>query len=354
MRIMFNVAHPAHVHLFRNPVALLQRQGHEIEIVALEREVTEDLLKAFGLQYVTLGKSHPDLLVKSLDMVRRDFGMARLVKRFEPDVVVSTGIPYSVQASRVCGVPSIAFSDTEIATLVLKAMLPFVSAVCTPSCFDLDLGPKHIRYDGYHELAYLHPNYFTPNPSVVEQLNIEDSANYVLLRVSSSDSSHDLGSSSGLLDDLTGALNFIGWLEQFGKVLLTSELPLPKRLRKYEVKVQPHMIHDLISFASLYVGEGATMASEAGVLGIPWIFVSETTRGYLRDQEENYDLGRVVPDWKSARGIIGEWMKREDLESSWRAKREKLLREKIDVSSFVAEFIEDWPQSFLELSGGTP
>lgn len=353
MRIMFNVAHPAHVHLFRNPIAMLQQRGHEIQIVALEREVTEDLLKAFGFQYVAVGKSRGDLLVKSLDTVRRDFKMARLIKESKPHVVVSTGIPYSAQAARICGVPSIAFSDTEVATLVLQAMLPFVSAVCTPSCFDLDLGPKHIKYDGYHELAYLHPNYFEPNPSVVEQLEIEKDESYILIRVSSADSSHDLGSKTGLLDDPDSALNLFGWLEQFGRVFLTSEITLPSNFERFLVSIDPHMIHHLISSARLYVGEGATMASEAGVLGIPWIFVSETTRGYLRDQEEKYDLGYVVQDWKSARSKIEEVMRQENLRSSWQAKRERMLRDKIDVAAFIAEFVENWPLSFQKLSGGS-
>lgn len=349
---MFNVAHPAHVHLFKNPIALLQRKGHEVEIVALRREVTEDLLKAFGFQYVTLGRAHQHLLIKSLDMVRRDFRMAGLIREFRPHVVVSTGIPYSVQAARVCGIPSIAFSDTEIATLVLQTMLPFVSAVCTPSCFDLDLGPKHIKYDGYHELAYLHPNYFEPDPTVVERLGIERDEPYVLLRISSADSSHDLGARKGLFDDPTAASDLLGWLEQFGKVLMTSELPLPNDFEKYNVDVQPHMIHDLIGFATVYVGEGATMASEAGVLGVPWIFVSDTTRGYLREQEEKYGLGCVVSDWDSAKRKIKDWMKKEDLKSSWQLKRERLIKDKIDVSAFITEFVENWPQSFRELSGG--
>lgn len=353
MRIMFNVAHPAHVHLFKNPIAMLQRKGHEIQIVALEREVTEDLLKAFGFQYVTIGRSHRDLLVKSMDTVRRDFRMARLIREFKPYVVVSTGIPYSAQAARICGVPSIAFSDTEIATLVLQAMLPFVSAVCTPSCFDLDLGSKHIKYNGYHELAYLHPDYFTPNPSTLKQAGIEQGQQYFLLRVSSADSSHDLGTRRTLRDDSTTITNFLSELEQYGTVLLTSELPLPEEVSRFKADIPPHAIHDFLGFATLYIGEGATMASEAGVLGIPWIFVSQSTRGYLREQEEKYGLGCVVPDWGSAEATVKEWMKKKDLESDWKAKKKTLLKEKIDVSSFIVDFIENWPQSFNRLSGGS-
>ncbi|MEE9116687.1 MAG: DUF354 domain-containing protein [Thermoplasmata archaeon] len=351
MRILFNVAHPAHVHLFRNSIALLRSKGHEARIVSVEREITNHLLEAYGLQHETLGKSHRDLLVKSFDTMHRDLKMVKIIKRLRPDLTVSTGIPYSVQAARLCGTPSIAFSDTEIATLVLQAMVPFVSAICTPSCFELDLGPKQIKYNGYHELAYLHPNHFTPDPSILHHCGIEEGEPFILARISSADSSHDLGVKGSFLDDSTLASDFLSWLEQYGRVIVTSELPLPKQLRSYQLEIPPHRILDLLSFATLYVGEGATMASEAGVLGVPWIYVSDSSRGYLRDQEENYGLGRTVPDWKSARGTIAEWLNRQDTESSWRAKREKLLSEKIDVTAFITEFIEDWPRSFAELSG---
>ncbi|MCK4445428.1 MAG: DUF354 domain-containing protein [Thermoplasmata archaeon] len=353
MRMIFNVAHPAHVHLFKNPIMLLREKGHEAEIVALEREVTKNLLKTYGFQYLTLGRSHRELLVKSMNTIRQDFRMVTLIKRLKADLVVSTGIPYSAQAARLCGVPSIAFSDTEIATLVLRSMLPFVSAVCTPSCFGLDLGPKQVRYDGYHELAYLHPRYFSPDPSVLDSLELERGDSFFLLRFSSADSSHDLRTGGSLLKDISVTSKLVRWFERYGRVFITSEIALPAELRKYELRIQPHLMHDLLSFARLYVGEGATMASEAGVLGVPWIYVSNTTRGYLTEQESKYGLGHTVQDWSSAKERISEWMKREDLESTWQTNRQKLLRDKIDVSAFIAEFVEDWPQSFLRLSGGS-
>ncbi len=351
MRILFNVAHPAHVHLFKNPISLLDDKGHEIEIAALERETTRNLLNALGLPHTSLGKSHKDLLVKYVDTVRRDVKMARLIKATRPDILVSTGIPYSAQAGRICGIPSVAFSDTEIATLVLQAVIPFVSAVCTPSCFYLDLGPKHVRYDGYHELAYLSPKYFSPDPSVLDGLGLEKDDTYVLLRVSSADSSHDSRFGKSFLDHASSGLKFLRGLELYGRVLLTSEVPLPKGLREFQVNIEPHLMHDLISFATLYVGEGATMASEAGVLGVPWVYVSNTTRGYLTDQEHRYGLGYTVADWKAAEEKAADLMGRENLKSSWQAKRKRLLSEKVDVSEFIADFVGNWPESFVRLLG---
>ena len=71
----------------------------------------------------------------------------------------------------------------------------------------------------------------------------------------------------------------------------------------------------------------------------------------MTEQESKYGLGHTVPDWSSAKERVSEWMRREDLESTWQTNRQKLLRDKIDVSAFIAEFIENWPRSFAELSG---
>ena len=352
MKIMFNVAHPAHVHLFRNVITLLQQRGHSVDVVSLGREITEQLLGIYDLQYVSLGRSHKDLLVKYMDTVRADLRMVRLIKKRKPDILASTGIPYSAQAAKVCGVPSIAFSDTEIATLVLHATLPFVSAVCTPSCFDLDLGPKHVKYNGYHELAYLHPNYFSPDPSVLENVGLGKDEDFFVLRLSSADSSHDLGPKASLLDSVQAATEILGELEQYGRTFLTSEVRLPEDLRRFELRIPPHKMHDLLAYATIYMGEGATMASEAGVLGVPWIYVSHTTRGYLRDQEENYGLGFSVTSWEAAIDKASQLIQSENLKSDWQSKREKLLADKIEVTEFITDFVEDWPESFTKFAGG--
>lgn len=67
-------------------------------------------------------------------------------------------------------------------------------------------------------------------------------------------------------------------LERYGRVLISSEAPLPKGLRSYERKGQVGDIHHILAFAQLCFGESATKASEAAQLGVPSVFLS-TLRG---------------------------------------------------------------------------
>jgi predicted glycosyltransferase len=55
MRIVVDIGHPAHVHLFKNFVWEMQKRGHEILITASKKEVSLRLLDAYGFDYIPLG-----------------------------------------------------------------------------------------------------------------------------------------------------------------------------------------------------------------------------------------------------------------------------------------------------------
>ena len=82
------------------------------------------------------------------------------------------------------------------------------------------------------------------------------------------------------------------------------------------------------------------MASEAGVLGVPWVFIYTKRLCYLDDQEKNYGLGYTVSDSKEALKIALNLLANPDLKKEWSEKRKKLLNDKIDVSHFMTELIK--------------
>jgi len=345
---MFVMGHPAHVHLFRNTIAGLGKRGHETSTVAVKKESTIALLNHYKIPCEVFGTDRKVLTSKVLDILPRDLSLLKFAARAEPDIIVSTGSPYAAQVSKVLGIPHVAFGDTEIAGTITKMMLPFTDAICTPSCFSLDLGAKHIRYNGYKEIAYLHPNYYRPDPSVLERIGMVHGEKYSVIRLASWTSSHDVGEKGFNFSSAEQAMDFLKSMERWGRVVLTTEMPLPGEFDRYLNKLPLHMVHDLLNYASLYVGEGATMASEAGVLGTPWIFVSEAGRGYLNDQQTNYGLGYHVKSADEARQKAEEILSNTNAKGEWEEKRKKLLHDKIDVTAFIINFLERWPESFKE------
>ena len=341
MRVLVDIGHPAHVHFFKNAIWNLEFKGHVVQITARDKEVAFDLLDAYGFKYHNLGKNRKGLANKAIGMLKIDTELYKIAKKFNPDVLIGIHNPYVAHISKLLRKPSLIFTDTEHAKLANKLTFPFATTICTPSCFKGDLGPKQIRYNGYHELAYLHPNYFTPDPSVLDELGLKEGERFIIMRFVAWDASHDAGH-KGISMEMRR--RFVSELEKYGRVLITSESELPAEFEPYRVKVASEKMHDLLYYAALYVGEGGTMASEAAVLGTPAVYTNTLRMGYTDEEEYNYGLILNLPsNEESYEDIIKktlELVAQDDLKVEWKKKKDHLLNDKIDVTKFMIESIE--------------
>jgi len=344
MRIVVDINHPAHVHYFKNFIWEMEKKGHEVLITATDKDIALRLLDIYGFDYIKLGSYGKSLVQKAINLPLIDIKMYRAIKPFNPDIILGFG---SIRGSHVAAVlrkTSINFEDTEHSMEQIRLYLPFVSAVLTPQAFRRDLGKKQIKFNGYMELAYLHPNYFKPDPSVLDELGLSKGDTFIVLRFVSWTASHDIGQKG-----IRNRVNFVKELEKYGTVLITSEGKLEKELRQYQVKIPPEKIHDLLYYATLYVGEGATMASEAAVLGTPAIYISSLakTMGNFIELEERYGLvySYATEDkgLQKALEVLENYNRHE-----WKKRRKKLLGDKIDLTSFMVWFVENYPESVRE------
>lgn len=153
MRLLVDVTHPAHVHLFRNAIETFRERGHEVRVVAREKDVTLDLLTAYGIEYVSLSRTRPGALGTAREWLGRGLKLFRYAREFDPDVVLSRLNPAAAHVAYALGVPNIVFHDTEVAGLLDRVTLPAAAVVATPDAFDRDLPATHVRYRGFHELA---------------------------------------------------------------------------------------------------------------------------------------------------------------------------------------------------------
>jgi predicted glycosyltransferase len=343
MKVLVFVNHPAHVHLFKNMVRRLQERGHVVKIFAREKDITCYLLEKYGFEYTTVGRSHKSLTGKVYELISTDFRCYRLARKFNPDVVVDIGI-YGAHTARLMNKPSIIFNDTCHAGFTHMLYAPFATVICTPASFKRDLGEKQMRYNGYHELAYLHPNYFKPDPSVLADLGLSENEKYIIVRFVSWNASHDFSQHG-----FTSPRDIVAMLEPYGRIFITSEAKLDADLEKYRLKVPPEKIHDLLYYATLYIGEGATIASECAVLGTPAIYVNTLRLGYLDEQEERYGLVFNFSDPEMAQQqaiarAIG-LLQSPGLKEAWQSRRQKMLKDKIDVTRFMVELVEKYDQS---------
>ena len=353
MKVLFKVGHPSHVHFFKNVIWNLESKGHETKIAATDKENVLQLLNAYGFKYEIVGRERLGLARKLINMFKVDYKMYKVAKDFKPDILVGESSMTTAQVSKLVKKPSIIFDDTEHAIEHYLLFAPFADVICTPSCYKRKVNPKkHVKYNGYKELAYLHPNQFKPDTAVLDELNLSKDDKFIIVRFASWNSAHDIADRGFKFKNEQEILDFLSKLENYGTVLMNSEIKLSSKFKKYML---PHLddLHSLLYYATLYIGEGATLASEAGVLGTPWIFVSTRSRGYLDDQQTNYGLGYVISDPKLAMEKAFELLEQNNLKKKWQKKREKLLSEKIDVTKFMTEFIENYPESFYEYKSET-
>jgi len=84
------------------------------------------------------------------------------------------------------------------------------------------------------------------------------------------------------------------------------------------------------------------MATEAAVLGKPSFFISPLSGklGYLDELENKYGLLYSFKTLKDSRDKIKNLLDG-DFTKEWKKKKEKMLEEKTDVSSFMIEFFEE-------------
>jgi predicted glycosyltransferase len=345
VKILVDIGHPAHVHFFKNTIWALESKGHEVRVTARDKEVCVALLNSYNIPHTVLTKMGSGKLSLMKEWLIRDYKLLMLARKFKPDILIGILNPSVAHVSRLLGKKAIIFNDTEHATFAQNITYPFADVICTPTCFNKDIGNKQIRYNGYHELAYVHPNYFTPNPAVLNELGLNEGDIFMILRFVSWNASHDGGHSG-----IQSKIKLVQKLEKYGRVLITSEGQLDKKLEKNKIKVSPEKLHDLLYYATLYIGEGATTASECAILGTHAIYTNTLRLGYTDEEEEKYDLVYNFSDKntmeKQAFEKALELLENKDLRIEGKKKRERLLKDKIDVTAFMIKFIENYPDSY--------
>jgi uncharacterized protein len=345
MRMLIDIGHPAHVHLFKNIVQEFVKKGNEVLFTTREKEFEIGLLKSYRFNFISFGKHYQSIFGKLIGLIKFDFLLLIVSIRFKPDIFLSHGSPYASHVAFFTGKPHISFEDTFNFEQI-KLYRPFIKVILTADYPHPSVGKNEIRYSGYHELSYLHPNVFKPSFKALNSLKLKANEKFVILRFVSWSSTHDLGHKGF---SSSNKLKVVNEFSKYAKVFISSEKHLPQELEKYRIPIAPEQIHDAIAFSSLMFGESATMVSEAAVLGVPGIYIDNTGRYYTKEQQEKYGL--VFNFTESAEGQINaikkgvEILSGNEIRENWQLRRSKLLADKIDVTAFSVWFIENYPQS---------
>jgi predicted glycosyltransferase len=343
VRILIDIGHPAHVHLFRNLYKSLIEDGHFVIVTTKDIPIAKKLLDLYDIPFVNLGKKADGLLGKFFDLLNFGFQIFRLVKRHKINLAIGTSINIA-HVSRFTKLTSFVFDDddSEVQPLMKKYGHPFANFIVSPDVLDFERkAANHVTYPAYHELAYLHPKIFTPDVQVIKDFGLEEGEKYFILRFNAFKAHHDIGVSGLSIDQKRRLIEI---LSKEGKVFITSERNLDEEFMKYQLSVSPEKMHSFIYYAHMLIGDSQTMTSEAAVLGTPSLRCNSFAGriSYLEQQEKKYELtyAFLPSQYDALEAKLKDLLASPNLKEVFATRRLKMLEDKIFSTPFFKDMLE--------------
>ena len=344
MTFLIDIGHPAHVHLYRNLYFELLNKNHKVIVTVRDIQIVRELLVNYKIPFIVLGKKSDTLFGKLLDVIKINLKIIKIVKKNNVDKCIGSTLNIT-HVSLLTKAKSILFDDDDdrVQPLMTYFGHPFATVLVSPDVLSNKRRRKDtIFYPGFHELAYLHPNRFYPDESVLESIGLEKGEVYFVLRFNSFKAHHDKG-----VRGLTHGqkIQLIEKLKPYGKVFVTTERYTEIELADYKLTIDPDKIHSLLYFSSMFIGDSQTMTSEAALLGVPAFRCNSLVGNisYLDELEKKYELafGYLPDQFTSFLDKVIEIAELKNAKSEWNKRRGKLINDKFDVTQLMLSLAEN-------------
>ena len=144
MRILVDLLHPAHVHVFRNLITTMRDRGDEVLITARDKDVTIELLAEYDLDHVVISSQSTGTAGLAGEWALRSARLSRIARTFKPDVMTGIMGVSIAPVGKLIRTPSVVFYDTEFATTTNRVIYPLSTAIVTPDCYSSPVNGNHI------------------------------------------------------------------------------------------------------------------------------------------------------------------------------------------------------------------
>lgn len=350
-RILIDINHPAHVHLFKHLIRELQDSGNEVIVTAKNVKSITNLLRNYSIPYQTVGTKKDGLLWKYIIEFFHILQVWRIVvtKRVDYGIGVSMVLPV---VSKLTRMKSFSLDDDDLViTPVFGKFVSLANVIVTPASLAYeDRGPNRICHESFHELAYLHPNRFVPDPAILTEVGVKPGDAFFILRFNAFKAHHD-GGVLGL--SLEQKLSLVDMLKRYGKIFITTERDIEPELKAFQLPVSPEKIHSLMYYATLFIGDSQTMISEAALLGTPSIKLNSFA-GRLsvpNEIEHRYALcySFLPTEFDRMQLEIKRLIDTPELKKEWSRRKALMLADKIDLTTFLIQLVSGYPESVSQM-----
>jgi len=348
-KVLFYFGHPAQYLFLRATIRNLMQNNIKVVILIKTKDVLEDLITADGVPYKNiLPKRRGDTkLAIVLSLIKRLVIILPYLLREKPKLLVGEDATMAI-LGRILRISRITITedDYDIIKDLAKISYPNTETILTPKVCEVGkFERKKVGYSGYMKLGYLHPNVFNSNFSALSKYNLPD--HLVLVRLARLTAFHDQsvkGISMKLLDDILNIAK-----ENNCSVRIISEYKLKEELSPYLLNINPSDLHHVLAYASLLISDSQSMSVEAAMLGTPSLRFSSFAGkiSVLEELEHKYKLTYGI-DPSSPDQLLQkfkELISQKNLKGVFSLRREKMLKDKIDVTAFLTWFISNYPES---------
>lgn len=351
MRYLFFTNTPAHVHMYKHAVSELRQRGHDVLVLGRDYGCTKALLDYYELPYTLYGECGTNKFSLFSELPKHFINIFAEARAFDPDLVCGVGA-YAAYTGAVTRSPVFVIHDSEPTTLDHLFSSVFVDAFITPYTFKKDINENHYEFNGFKELAYLHPDVYEPAADIRDELGVAEDEDFVIVRFNAFGSHHDInhdGFSPAQRRQLIEALSehatvFVS--DEGGEI--DFEL-VPGR----PFDLPPALLHDALAEASLLIADTQTMVTEAACLGTPAIrsnsFIGDDDMGNFIELEE-HGLVRNLADFDDVLEQSREILSDDDIRREWRDKRDAFLGDKDNITDVIVEALTN-PDEIDTVSG---
>ena len=329
MKIVVDIAHPAHVNFFKKALQILSEQGHQILITGLQRgklpRILENELGNYPITYVGVHRGSKYSIIFEAN-IKKFFNLLLFVRKHKPDFGLSVGSFNLGAVLTMFGKPNLQFDDDPE-----RRVNVFLERLTSTRLFFPPITESHGNVEtmkALKEWAYLTPKYFKANINELSKYGLS-SGEYIFVREVSSGSLNYQDQKSNIVASFSS-----GFPKGVPVLLSLEDKKTIDQYPKDWILLQEPVadIHSLIYHSRVLVSSGDSMAREAAMLGVPSLYCG------IREMKANQllvnknMLFKVKPE--EAAALIAHLLNGAVVKSQ-QAFRDELFTEWDDITDFI-------------------
>ena len=365
MKVLFSVNHPSQYHMFKHLAKMILKDGGSVIFFIQDRDIIEKLVTSDGFPYkYSASKKLRIFFSGKIGIILR--GFIGLVQQ-EINVFLYS-ITHRIDFMMGCDIAIahvgfllrkkvFVFTDDDYCFIKQYSWMafPFCTHIIASEVVDVHKwNNKKIAYFGTQKSAYLHPQYFSPDPNVLDKYELSGKRFFIIRLVNFSalhDSIHN--AYSGLSEHVVEKL--IEFLQKKGSVLINVEKGLNSIFKNYSQRIDPKDMHSLMYYADLLIGDSQSMVIEAALLGTPairsnkWVIAKEKV-SVIEYLEKKYSLFfSIAPNDDEKILQMVQKLIDPSIKSEWEEKRKTFFSENTNLTDFLFWIITDYKTNIKQI-----